>query len=198
MKLTPSPEVAAQQWPADRVERRLVADLVPYARNARTHSPEQIKALSASMSQWGFTNPVLVDEVGGIIAGHGRVLAAQALGWPEVPVMVAAGWTEAQKRAYVIADNQLAIGGASWDSDLLAVELDELRDLKFDVNLMGFTRQELNDLIGMPNTGPDTSPQLTDGFKFSVIIGAKDEADQARLLERFEAEGLQCRPLITQ
>src|SRR6187402_172575 len=93
---------ADPRWPADAVERRPVAALVPYARNARTHSDEQVAQIAASIREWGWTSPVLVDESGGIIAGHGRVLAAQRLGLPEVPVMVAADWSEAQKRAYVI------------------------------------------------------------------------------------------------
>lgn len=154
-------KVTSQQWPADRVERRAIAELIPSARNARTHSPNQIEQLSASMGQWGFTNPVLVDEVGGIIAGHGRVLAAQALGWDEVPVMTATGWTESQKRAYLIADNRLALN-AGWDAELLSVELDELRDMDFDLGLIGFEAGELNDLIGTPNTGydPDEVPPV--------------------------------------
>jgi ParB-like chromosome segregation protein Spo0J len=97
------------KWPADRVERRSINALIPYARNARTHSDAQVAQIAASMKEWGWTNPVLIDEEGGIIAGHGRVLAARKLGLTEAPVMVAEGWTEAQKRAYVIADNQLAL-----------------------------------------------------------------------------------------
>ena len=104
-------------WPADRVERWPLDKLVPYARNARTHSEEQVAQIAASMREWGWTNPVLVDEAGMIIAGHGRVLAARKLGIGEVPVMIARGWTEAQKRAYVLADNQLALN-AAWDGKL--------------------------------------------------------------------------------
>src|SRR6478609_2355454 len=114
-------------WPADAVERRPVAALVPYARNARTHSPEQVAQIAASIREWGWTVPVLVDEADTIIAGHGRVLAAQSLGIAEIPVMIAAGWSEAQKRAYVIADNQLAITGSGWDPELLRLELGELK-----------------------------------------------------------------------
>ena len=88
------------EWPADKVERRPIDALIPYARNARTHSEEQVAQIAASIREWGWTVPVLVDETGGIIAGHGRVLAARKLGLAEVPVMVAAGWSEAQKRAY--------------------------------------------------------------------------------------------------
>ena len=129
-------------WPADKVERRDVASLVPYARNARTHSAAQVAAIAASIREWGWTVPVLVDEAGGIIAGHGRVLAAQKLGITEVPVMVATGWTDAQKRAYVIADNKLALN-AGWDDELLKLELGDLRDLDFDLSLTGFDDDEL-------------------------------------------------------
>jgi len=121
-------------WPADNVERRKVADLVPYARNARTQSDEQIGQIAASIKEWGWTIPVLTDERGGIIAGHGRIMAAQRLGIDEVPCMVAYGWTDAQKQAYVIADNQLALR-AGWDDDLLKIELGELADLDFDLSL---------------------------------------------------------------
>lgn len=166
----------SHKWPAESVSRRLITDLAPYPRNARQHSPEQLAALGASLKRWGWTNPVLVDEAGGIIAGHGRILAAQALGMVEVPVMVAKGWTEAQKRAYVIADNQLAIGGASWDADLLAFELDELRDLNFDMDAIGFAPGELNDLIGTPNLGPTPeagSQDAVDGMATCPKCGCK-------------------------
>src|SRR5688572_1594857 len=127
----------ARPWPADRVERWPLDRLVPYARNARTHSEEQVAQIAASMREWGWTNPVLVDEAGMIIAGHGRILAARKLGIAEVPVMIARGWTEAQKRAYVLADNQLALN-AAWDGKLLAVEISDLRAAEFDIHLVGF------------------------------------------------------------
>lgn len=133
-------------WPADRVERRAVAELAPYARNARMHSPAQIAKIAASIQEWGWTNPVLVDEAGSIIAGHGRILAAKKLGIVEVPVMVAAGWTEAQRRAYVLADNRLALD-AGWDEDLLRSELVELGELGFDLPLTGFSDGELGKLM---------------------------------------------------
>ncbi len=110
------------KWPADKVERRPVAALIPYARNARTHSDAQVAQIAASIKEWGWTTPVLVDPEGSIIAGHGRVMAARKLGLTEVPVMVAENWSDAQKKAYVLADNQLALN-AGWDSDLLALEL---------------------------------------------------------------------------
>jgi hypothetical protein len=94
-------------WPADKVERWAIERLIPYARNARTHTDAQVAAIAASIKEWGWTTPALVGEDGGLIAGHARVLAARQLGIAEIPVMVAAGWSEAQKRAYVLADNQL-------------------------------------------------------------------------------------------
>ena len=153
---------APQQWPADKVERRAVTDLVPYARNARTHSDEQIGQIAASIKEWGWTVPVLVDPDGGIIAGHGRVLAAQRLGIAEVPVMVATGWTTAQKKAYVLADNQLALN-AGWDNDLLKIELEDLKDLDFDLDLMGFDDDFLANMLNDPTEGltdPDDTPEV--------------------------------------
>lgn len=147
--------------PADKVEQWPIDKLVPYAKNSRTHSEEQIAQLAASIKEWGFTSAVLVDEEGGIIAGHGRVMAARKLGMESLPVMVASGWTEAQKRAYVIADNKLALN-AGWDNELLALELAELGDLGFDVELTGFTGDEIQALmpveINEGLTDPDDAP----------------------------------------
>jgi DNA modification methylase len=119
--------------------------LIPYARNSRTHSPEQVAQIAASIREFGFTNPVLVDENGGIIAGHGRVLAAQKLGMKEVPCIELSHLTTAQRRAYVIADNKLALN-AGWDDEMLRIELQELDELGFDLELTGFSLDELNAL----------------------------------------------------
>jgi ParB-like chromosome segregation protein Spo0J len=148
-------------WPADRVERRPIAALIPYARNARTHSDAQVAQIAASIREWGWTVPVLVDEADGIIAGHGRVLAARKLGLAEVPVMVAAGWSEVQRRAYVLADNKLALN-AGWDTALLAGELKGLAELGFDACLTGFSADELAALFAERNPGltdPDAVPE---------------------------------------
>ncbi len=151
--------LASIPWAADKVERRSIASLVPYARNARMHSAEQIDQIAASIREWGWTVPVLVDEEDGIIAGHGRVLAAHKLGIAEIPVMVAAGRTAAQKRAYVLADNKLALN-ASWDNDLLKIELDDLQAFDFDLGLIGFSADEIAGLTfdrsGL--TDPDEAP----------------------------------------
>jgi DNA modification methylase len=132
--------------PADKVERWSIDKLVPYARNARTHSDEQVGQIAASIKEWGWTTPVLVDEQGSIIAGHGRTLAAQRLQMTEVPVMVAKGWSDAKKRAYVLADNKLAMN-AGWDNEMLALELGEIGDLGFDLDLTGFTADEIAALM---------------------------------------------------
>lgn len=144
------------EWPADKVERRSVDSLIPYARNSRTHSDEQVAQIAASMKEWGWTNPVLIDEEGGIIAGHGRVLAARKLGLAEVPCMTARGWTDAQKKAYIIADNQLALN-AGWDMDLLKVEIGELDGLGFNLDLVGFDASMIEKLLA-----PDGTEGLTD------------------------------------
>ena len=151
----------AQTWPADAVERRSVSSLIPYARNARTHSPEQVAQIAASIREWGWTMPVLVDEAGGIIAGHGRVLAARQLGYAEVPVMVARGWSDAQKRAYVLADNKLALN-AGWNEEQLRVELDDLRGMGADLGLIGFSEDEVASLLVEGTAGltdPDAVPE---------------------------------------
>jgi DNA modification methylase len=149
-------------WPADHVERWPIERLVPYARNARTHSDIQISQIAASIREWGWTNPVLVAEDGTIIAGHGRVLAAQKLRIANVPVMVATGWSEAQRRAYTIADNKLTLNGG-WDQELLGLEIGELEVLGFDLDLIGFSDEERASLAAHATDGltnPDVVPDL--------------------------------------
>jgi ParB family transcriptional regulator, chromosome partitioning protein len=152
-----------QADPADKVERWAVSRLIPYARNARTHSDAQVAQIAASIKEWGWTTPVLVDEQGGIIAGHGRTMAAQLLGMADVPVVVASGWSEAKKRAYVIADNKLALN-AGWDNELLRLELGDIKGLGFDLSLTGFGLEELQDLQ-FDDDAEAPMPALPDGDK---------------------------------
>jgi ParB-like nuclease domain len=121
-------------------------ELIPYARNPRTHSDAQVAQIAASIREFGWTNPVLLDGASGIIAGHGRVLAARQLGLDRVPVIELAHMSEAQKRAYVLADNQLALN-AGWDEALLQLELADLADLGFELGLIGFGEGELERLL---------------------------------------------------
>jgi DNA modification methylase len=154
------PGVTHADFPA--YKRVRTNDLIPYARNARTHSDAQVAQIAASIREFGFTNPVLTDGNNGIIAGHGRVLAARKLGLAEVPVIELAHLTPAQRRAYVLADNRLALN-AGWDEDLLRLELAELQDLGFDLGLTGFDEDEIAGFLADPNTGltdPDDIPPL--------------------------------------
>ena len=133
-------------WPADKVERRKIADLIPYVRNSRTHSETQVAQIAASIREWGWTMPILCDEEGNVIAGHGRIMAAQKLGIEEAPCMTATGWSEAKRRAYVIADNKLAMN-AEWDNDMLALEFADLKDEGFELELTGFDMDEIGALF---------------------------------------------------
>ena len=154
--------------PADKVERWKIERLVPYARNARTHSDEQVAQIAASIREWGWTTPVLVDEDGGIIAGHGRTLAAQRLQMTEVPVMVAKGWSDAKKRAYILADNKLALN-AGWENELLNLELSELKELDFDLELIGFSADEIAALsFKEKDLYPDSSTQEIDPDDYNM------------------------------
>jgi hypothetical protein len=152
--------------PADKVQKWAIDKLIPYARNGRTHSDEQVAQIAASIKEWGWTTPVLVDEDGGIIAGHGRTLAAQKLKMTEVPVMVAKGWSDAKKRAYIIADNKLA-QNADWDNAMLSLELEELDGLGFDIDLTGFTPEEISELLL-----PDVDDEQIDNSKYTKKIDA--------------------------
>jgi ParB-like nuclease domain len=161
MRAREAGEIGSETWPADQVERWPLTKLIPYARNARTHSDEQVAQIAASIREWGWTVPVLVDEQGTLIAGHGRVLAAQQLGITDVPTMVARGWTPAQIQAYRLTDNQLALN-AGWDRELLGIELGELKLGGFDLALTGFGELELGDLLADRTQGltdPDDAPE---------------------------------------
>lgn len=178
---------------ADRIEQREISALVPYAKNARTHSDAQLAQLQASMREWGFTIPVLVSEAGMIIAGHGRVMAAQALGYERVPVIVATGMSAAQVRAYTLADNRLA-ENAGWDTALLVAELDALSFDRFDIGLAGFSEAEF-DRLQRGTRGRDDEDDIPATPERAVtrpgdvwvlgahrlVCGDSTEADTARL-----------------
>lgn len=127
-------------------KRVSVADLIPYARNARTHSESQIAQIAASIREFGFLNPIIVDGGNGIIAGHGRVMAARQLGLDTLPCVEASHLTEAQRRAYVLADNKIALN-AGFDNDLLQVELADLQEMGFDIELTGFNLGEISGIL---------------------------------------------------
>ena len=129
-----------------KIVSKKVAELIPYASNSRTHSDEQVAQIAASIKEFGWTNPILIDGENGIIAGHGRLMAARKLGHTEVPTIELKDMTEAQKKAYVIADNKLALN-AGWDNEILKVEIEALKELGFDIDLLGFDAKELGLLL---------------------------------------------------
>jgi len=128
-----------------QIEQVAISELIPYARNSRTHSDEQVAQIAASIKEFGWTNPILIDGESGIIAGHGRLLAARKLGMKEVPVIQLSGMTDTQKKAYIIADNKLALN-AGWDDELLRLELGELDIEGFELELTGFSKEEIDAL----------------------------------------------------
>jgi len=154
------------------IEQVKIDKLIPYARNSRTHSDAQVAQIAASIKEFGFTNPVLIDETGSIIAGHGRVMAARKLAITDVPSIRLTHLTEAQKKAYIIADNKLALN-AGWDDEMLAVELTDLKDMGFDLDLTGFSTDEIEALLDGDNEiGSEPNGKLSDRFMilpFSVL-----------------------------
>ena len=181
-----------------QVEQVSVERLIPYARNSRTHSDEQVAQIAASIREFGFTNPVLIDGQDGIIAGHGRVLGARKLGMSDVPCIRLAHLSEAQKRAYVIADNKLALN-AGWDEKMLALELQDLQGMDFDLSLTGFLGNEIDELLAELDatpegeTGADETPDVqADAItkqgdvwllgKHRIMCGDSTDADSVALL----------------
>jgi ParB-like chromosome segregation protein Spo0J len=139
------------------IEYKPTGELIPYVNNSRTHSEQQVQQVAASIKEFGFTNPLLIDEDGGIIAGHGRLQAAQLLKLDEVPTITLEGLTGAEKKAYVIADNQLALN-AGWDIDSLKLEIETLTELDFDISLLGFD-DDLMDLLNPTEVDLGLTPE---------------------------------------
>lgn len=164
-----------------------VASLIPYARNSRTHSEAQVAKIAASIKEFGFLNPIITDGSDGIVAGHGRVLAAQKLGLDSLPVIEAAHLTEAQKRAYIIADNRLALD-AGWDNDLLKIELQDLEADGFDLSLTGFEVDELQAFSmadeDLPGEGDNEGSTASLADKFGIppfsVLNAREGWWQSR------------------
>tara|TARA_R110002096_G_scaffold265885_1_gene459484 strand:+ start:61 stop:837 length:777 start_codon:yes stop_codon:yes gene_type:complete len=152
---------AESKYP-NTIESLSLEDLIPYARNSRTHSEEQVSQIAGSIREFGFTNPVLVGDDNGIIAGHGRVLAAKKLGIDKVPCIRLGYLTEAQKRAYVIADNKIALN-AGWDEELLAIELTDLREIDFNLDLTGFDADQIEHALN-----PDKNSELSDEYTHKI------------------------------
>ena len=166
---------------SSQLVERAIAQLKPYARNARTHSKKQIKQIAASIERFGFTNPVLVSDDGEIIAGHGRVEAAKLLGWKSVPTLALSHLSATERRAYVLADNKLALN-AGWDKGILAIELQALSDLEFDVELTGFSLAEIDLVIDEASEAdPDGHDGADDEVSFASGPAVSRQGDLWRL-----------------
>lgn len=164
--------------------------LIPYNNNSRTHSEQQILQIAASIKEFGFTNPVLIDNSNGIIAGHGRVAAARLLGIDKIPCIELPNLTKAQIKAYVIADNQIALN-SGWDVNLLAIELEQLMEENFNLDLLGFDDKFINELLGDGETTKELENEEYCEI-FNVIVKCQTEADQERVFNKMTAEGYEC------
>tara|TARA_Y100001973_G_C5162800_1_gene314448 strand:- start:76 stop:1353 length:1278 start_codon:yes stop_codon:yes gene_type:complete len=179
-----------------------IDELIPYVNNARTHTDEQVKQIASSIKEFGWTNPVLIDGDNGVIAGHGRLLAGQKLGMDKVPTIELQGLSEAQKKAYILADNRLA-QNAGWDEDLLKIELQDLESMDFDMSLIGFELAELNKFLKEETEGltdPDEVPDVEEEAttvkgdvwllgEHRVMCGdATNETDTAKLMNNKKAD----------
>ena len=167
-----------------------IKELIPYCNNSRTHSDEQVLQIASSIKEFGFTNPVLIDGQGGIIAGHGRIMAAQKLKIDEVPTITLSGLSEAQKKAYIIADNKLALN-SGWDDELLKIELEQLKELDFDLSLIGFDGTELANMFDASEEEELKEESYSEVF--NIIVECANEADQEKVFNRLDAEGYKCR-----
>ena len=174
---------------------RSAGDLVPYASNSRTHSEEQVAQIMGSIREFGFTNPVLIDSDNGVIAGHGRLQAAKRLNIEKIPCIVLGHLSDAQKKAYIIADNKLALN-AGWDDEMLRLAFEELSDLDFDLSLTGFSEEELSKLLAMSDEDVNGlgDPQI-DGEEYLVIIECMHEDEQEKLYGEMKERGFNVRVL---
>lgn len=188
------------------IKYKPIGDLVPYARNSRTHSESQVAQIAASIKEFGWTNPVLLDGENGIIAGHGRVMAAQKLGEKQVPTIELGHLDEHQKRAYIIADNKLALN-AGWDDEMLSLEISDLKNAGYDLRFTGFTQDEINQLGDEPKEGltdEDAIPEVKDepktkhgniyqlGDHILMCGDSTNEKDVAKLVSYFGDEHKHC------
>lgn len=175
-----------------KLEWRNIGEIIPYARNSRTHSEEQVAQIAASIKEFGWTNPILIDGENGIIAGHGRLMAARKLGYTEVPTIELSDLTEAQKKAYIIADNRLALN-AGWDDDLLKLEIQELSELNFNLDLLGFDAIELAKMFDDLQDEENELKEEKYSEVFNIIVECKDEHEQEKIFNRLDSEGYKCR-----
>ena len=173
------------------IEHLATSSLIPYARNAKKHDASQVAKLAGSIREFGFNNPVLVDKGNGIIAGHGRVMAAQSLSLETVPCIRLGHLTDTQRRAYILADNRLAEIGGGWDEEMLKLELADLAALDVDVAEIGFGAEDLADV--QPEEEEDKNDNSNFTEQYAVTVICKDEAHQRKIYDKLTADGLECK-----
>lgn len=173
-----------------------IEDLIPYVRNARIHTSEQVTRIAASIKEFGFINPVLIDKNNGIIAGHGRVEAAKKLNMETVPCIFVEHLTEIQKRAYILADNKLALD-SGWDEEMLKIELEELSESNFDIDFLNFDI-DLNKDAEL-EISENTTPEKEIAYKeqYGVIVMCKDEQEQEKIYDELSERGYDCKVVAT-
>jgi hypothetical protein len=172
-----------------KITQKKVTELIPYVKNSRIHSDEQVAQIAASIKEFGWTNPILVDGLNGIIAGHGRLMAARKLGHKEVPTIELADLTETQKKAYIIADNKLA-QNAGWDNVMLSLELEELSNLGFDIDLTGFTPEEITELLFADDDEQIDNSKYTKKIDAPVYAPSGDCPEITELYDKVKYEEL--------
>jgi ParB-like chromosome segregation protein Spo0J len=175
-----------------KIQEIEIEKLIPYARNSRTHSDDQVAQIAASIKEFGWTNPILVDGEAGIIAGHGRLAAARKLGLKKIPVIELSHLTPTQKKALIIADNKLALN-AGWDSDMLALEFEELNIEGFDLDLLGFDESEINKLNQDENYDDEIKEIKDDGNRNLLLIETINEIELQKLFNELNERGFQCK-----
>ncbi len=174
-----------------QIQQLKVEDLIPYVNNSRKHSDEQVAQIAASIKEFGWTNPILIDGEKGIIAGHGRLMAARKLEMSEVPVIELNHLTPTQKKALIIADNKLALN-ADWEQELLKIEIQALSDDDFNITLLGFDEIELGKMFDEMDEEDDIKAQNYNEV-FNIIVECEDEAEQEKIFNRLNTEGYKCR-----
>ena len=174
-----------------KIEKIPTEKLIPYARNAKKHDAAQVSKLAGSIREFGFNNPVLIDKDNGIIAGHGRVMAAQQLGLADVPCIRLGHLSDTQRRAYILADNKLAEIGGGWDEEMLGLELAELREADFDIDLVGFNNDEIEVALNSDDLNEKSNVEINSTFE--VIAECNDEDHQRMVYNILNEKKIKCR-----
>jgi ParB-like chromosome segregation protein Spo0J len=174
------------------IEQIDIEDLIPYAMNARTHSDAQVAQIAGSIKEFGFNNPVLIDADNGLIAGHGRVMAGRKLGLKQVPAIRLGHLTETQKKAFILADNKIALN-SGWDYELLKVEVELLSNEDFNLDLLGFEVNELNTILGIEEELKDEKEIVDDGNRNLLLVEFDNEIELENLFNEMQERGFNCK-----